>query len=131
MTADKGKTKSGYIDSRGNEIIKPSYDDISITRGSNFNVKLNGKYGVINIRQEFLIPIVYDYLQGISRSRTKDLYRAEKDGKKGVIGQSGHLLLPLLYDEIEEDRWKEGIFKVIRNGKEFLIDLYQNQYPKA
>lgn len=50
--------KYGYADLNGNIIIDCKYDDIKLFDCNIAIVKLNSKYGIINLNQEIIVPII-------------------------------------------------------------------------
>ena len=51
--------KCGYTDKNGKVIIKAKYDRAWKFKNGLTKVKLNGKYGYINEKDESIIPIIY------------------------------------------------------------------------
>lgn len=126
---DNNKKKVGYIDAKGNEVIKPIYDEIlEYNCTAPFIVQLDNKYGLINIKQDYLIPLIYDNIKE-SRNKlySKFLYIVTKENKKGIVSPGNKLLVPIKYEEIEDLVDVVGIFKVKLDNKYYLIDLYNNQ----
>nr|WP_321234098.1 WG repeat-containing protein [uncultured Psychroserpens sp.] len=118
--------------------IEPKYDDIGAFefRGYDyvaiikldyekdyFGTTINGKVGIMNYKEEILVPHVYDkiiyckpYLQNATYP---DKFVVFKERKQGVVNITGELLLPIEYDTIEFDETFEKLdhFIVSKKGK--------------
>ena len=84
--------KVGMMKMEGGVAIHPVYDDICLTYDgqefffqTDFVVKRNGKWGLVNQRQEVLIPFEYDCIY--RKPHTTDAYIVEKNGRKGVMNK--------------------------------------------
>lgn len=82
-SAFKLNNKFGFIDTNGEIIIPPKYDEIR-----NFNdgekicqVKVNGKWGAININGEYILKPDYDYVSSFNEK----IGYCIKDGKYLVV----------------------------------------------
>lgn len=54
----------GYIDKKGNWVIKPQYNDANNFKNGIASVAINNKYGYINKKGEAIIPCIYDKYGG-------------------------------------------------------------------
>ena len=92
--------KVGLLDRDGEILLDIIYDVI----GANYMVK-NGKYGVVNINQEVLIPFEYDDIKTIYKSATKcsSLYIVKKNGLWGLSDSEdkGNLVFRPEYKRID------------------------------
>jgi len=85
-------------------------------------VGAKGKYGVINLDCEQVVPLDYEF---VSWLRAKQ-FVATLNGRQGVINISNNILLQFKYDEIEHLK-NEGCYIGIRkDGKVGLLDLEFN-----
>ncbi len=117
--------KWGYLDTNGNEIIAPQYEDASDFLDGLAKVKLNKKYGFVNMTGEFMIDAKYDYIGDFSKKGTA---KVSTGGKYGLIDQVGTAVLKPKYDEILE--FEEGIARIKIAKKYGLInDLGQIIVP--
>lgn len=89
--AQKDKHDFLLISTQGAPLTK-SYEFISLC-ANHFGVMLNGKWGIIDIHENLLVPCEYDFLQ----MRGDDLY-AEKNKKQGYIRFSNTTVIPVQYD---------------------------------
>lgn len=86
-------------------------------------VGTNTGYGVINSKQEFVVPPVYEQIRPIrmnSRSYKPDslgYFDVTSNKKHGIVDAKGKLILPLAYDEISEYPNDRGFRAVKKNGK--------------
>lgn len=117
----KRNGKYGYINSKGDEILKCIYDTIEFFGSTEANltcVKLNGKWGVINRKGDMVVECIYggDAI-GLLRDNTIAI---KKDGKWAIADQEGKLVTKgYIYDDIYQDNHniKEGYVPVKQDGK--------------
>ena len=118
----------GLINYKGELVVEPENCSLLVSKNSD-NILLtiqnkNGKYGVINIYGEEIIPFgKYDYIDGFARGlarvkKGKTSSCLKDNGNKwGVIDESGNEVLPVEYDEIwnfyGKNRWTT---KIVKNG---------------
>ena len=101
----------GLINYKGEVIVEPENHGLLVSKNSN-NILLtiqnkNGKYGVINIYGEEIVPFgKYDYIDGFDGglARVKigksPSYLKGNGTKCGMIDETGNEVLPVEYDEI-------------------------------
>ena len=101
----------GLINHKGEVILEPENYSLLISKNSR-NILLtiqnkNGKYGVINIYGEEIIPFgKYDYIDGFDRGIARVKIGKQSNGKTdngnlwGVINEDGIEILPLAYKDI-------------------------------
>jgi hypothetical protein len=117
----ESKGKIGVIDSFGNIIIKPTYDEIGKFSEGLFNIRLNRKWGYLNLKGKIIIPLKY-----IGANPFKDgvaIVSQKKDDQliyTGAINKEGKIVIPFIYDNVsyfsedlaivcsdDEDRFKK------------------------
>ena len=119
----------GYINEKGDEMIKPVYDEISFFSESFAQVMDGGKYGYINKSGKTVIPFnftdAYAFHNGCAVVKKDTLY--------GVINKNGDFLIRPEYEELSEAG--EDVFMgvkddysgyVKKNGKplsQFIYDI--------
>ncbi len=130
--------KWGVIDSSGNIVIDPSYQEMIIVPNSKSDVFLctydvdydNGEYKTkaLNSKNEEIFTD-YDQIEAISStdennnlSYDGNVLRVQKDGKYGLIDLSGKSLLPCEYDNITSVEGVEGAIKITKDGKVGVAD---------
>ncbi len=69
------------INNKGESFAENRFEQVKEINGENLIIKMNGKYGIINIDSEEQLPAIYEDLSYIF----SDYYIAKKDGKYGVI----------------------------------------------
>lgn len=85
--------KMGLRSSKGGILLTPEYEDISFTYDeddyildffyiSEFPVKKDGKWGIVNHEQEILIPFEYDFI--FRKPGSRNYYVLIKEGKQGL-----------------------------------------------
>ena len=130
--------KWGVIDSSGNIVIDPSYQEMIIVPNSKSDVFLctydvnydTGEYKTkaLNSKNEEIFTD-YDQIEAISStdennnlSYDGNVLRVQKDGKYGLIDLSGKSLLPCEYDNITSVEGVEGAIKITKDGKVGVAD---------
>lgn len=119
----KKDNKAGVCDLYGNEIIVPSYDDVScqdINDGHFYIVTKEGKKGVCDRNgREIVAP---NYFDGIRACGKIDdfYYIVKKDGKSGVHDMYGNEIIAPKYDMIFDEK---GYFRVYKNEKKGVCDM--------
>jgi len=81
--------KVGLIDYDGTEWIKPKYDYLGDFHGGLAAVKLNGKWGFINLRDKVVIPLKYDEYDDVENF-SEGFARVRLNGKWISIDQQGN-----------------------------------------
>jgi hypothetical protein len=106
--------KIGLIDTKGNEVIPPIYESISLKKkGGLFVVSKEGKEGLIDSTGKMILPAEYkdvgEFYDGIAKvEKTSGMY--------GVINTKGKFMLPADYKEISFLYSSEG-FYAKKDGK--------------
>jgi hypothetical protein len=130
-----GGTKAGYIDTEGNFILPPTYEQAGDFQENGLAiVQLNNQAGVINSNGYFIVKPRYDIINPFSEGRATVI---DLDGMK-VIDESGKVITSKSYsyiDDFKESRAvvsnpdKEGKFLygyLNRQGKEVIPLQYDN-----
>lgn len=90
------------IDVNGNSIIEAKYDYIEyLPNSGDFLVKSNNKVGIISVKKETKVPILYDSLELIDQDI--GLYVAKIENKYGVVDSKGNIKIYIEYDQIGID----------------------------
>lgn len=130
--------KWGVIDSNGNNVIDPSYEEMITIPNSKNDVFLciydvnyeTGEYKtkVLNNKNEEILT-QYEQIEAISNKDANNniwyedkVLRVKKDGKYGVIDLTGKELTPCQYDEIVAVEGIKSTLKVTKDGKVGVID---------
>ena len=130
--------KWGVIDSEGNTIIDPSYEEMITIPNSKNDVFLciydvnyeTGEYKtkVLNSKNEEILK-QYEQIEAISNKDTNNniwyednVLKVKKDGKYGIINLSGKELTSFEYDEIQAVEGIRNALKVTKEGKKGVID---------
>ena len=120
--------KRGWLTSRGEVIIPPTYDGSSEWQGGFCVVEQDGRKGVIAADGKTVLPCQYpeirimDLSGGVYGEPTAIL--VEENGKQGLLGLDGQPILPSAYDEIRLDQ--AGTIPFIwatNDGKYGIFDL--------
>lgn len=130
--------KWGVIDSNGNNVINPSYEEMITIPNSKNDVFLciydvnyeNGEYKTkaLNRKNEEIFT-QYQQIEAISNKDMNhtiwyedNVLRVQKDGKYGMINLEGKELVPCEYDEIVAVEGIKNTLKVTKNGKKGIVD---------
>lgn len=142
--------KHGYIDTAGNFIIKPQYDNASAFADNKAWVLLDGKWGLINQNNEFVISPVYKEVKNIFERYNqwtpeytynlitgiidKPIYKNNHlvwvllNEKWGLVNKNGKTLIPHIFSEVKD--LSEGFTWVKKDGIWGLIDTIGNYLIK-
>ena len=96
--------------------FEPKFDDADDFSGGFACVRLNGEWGYINTKGEYLVEPKYDFADDFQ----EDFARVELNGKYGFINKLGDYLVEPKYD----DAWdfREGLARVELNGERGFIN---------
>lgn len=130
--------KWGVIDSLGNTVIEPSYQEMIIIPNSKSDVFLctydvdysTGSYKtkVLNSKNEEILKD-YNRVEAISNKDENnnlwyenDVLKVQKNEKYGIIDFEGKELLPAEYEDITTIQGIESVYLIKKDGKYGLVD---------
>ena len=87
LTADHKDGKWGFIDTKGNFVIEPKFDDASDFSDGCAQVELDGKWGFIDTKGNFVIEPKFDY--AVPFKYNLNSTKVNYNGKWGAIDRSG------------------------------------------
>ncbi|MFM7711143.1 MAG: WG repeat-containing protein [Ferruginibacter sp.] len=122
MKAEPWELTYGFIDTLGNEILPPIYDDAdtwyyrSLRFANVLVVAKDKKYGLFDYTGKKLTPLKY---QSIWDFR-EELVRVYLDDKAGYVTKEGKEIIPTIYEEAHD--FGAGIALVKKEGKYGWID---------
>ena len=91
------KKLKGLVNTNGEVIIKPKYQEIYFINDNEFYVvKNDNKYGFINKLGNEVIPVIYDK---VGFNIKENLIPVQKDGKWGFVNRKNETIIPFEYDE--------------------------------
>jgi hypothetical protein len=100
--------------STGTVLIHLKYEHISFESVHKlFKVKLGGKWGYVNNRDQVVVPLIYDEMGGFF----KGLSTVQMNGKSGYIDPKGVVVILLIYDHADDFH------------NEFLSIVYKGRVP--
>lgn len=110
--------KYGYINHKGDEVIKLTYDAATIFENGVAAVQKEGKWGAIEKNEKILIPFKYTYL-----SRFSNGYSVAQNGggKWGIIDKKEATLFEFKYDFLTPMN-DEGVSIAKQEGKYGLLN---------
>ena len=116
------------------ESLIPCYYD----QNRKFIVQQDGLYGVIDLNQQIIIPVEFDYISNWVEYGP-EAHFVEKEGKHGLIDRDGKIIVPPLYDEIKVDNSEiirvknEGLYGTVNWSHEIIhpmkYDEIQWEWP--
>jgi hypothetical protein len=120
----------GYKNKKKEWVFEPQFEYGGNFIGKYAIIKKNEKYGVINLRGEITLPLVYDDLSTIRSSHTghmlktdeqldellgiQGVYRFKLDKYYGLVNGDGRVLVPGIYNNIETT-FQEGYGQIIKD----------------
>jgi hypothetical protein len=106
----------GLIDASGNEILPPNFNEIQAYHENLFRVNFNGKWGIVDINNQLVIPFEYDYIAPM-----KDGFCIVIQNRRmGVANFKGSIVVAPAFDRMVFENGKLQAFK----GKE--LTLFQS-----
>ena len=112
--------KWGLLDSAGEEVTKPQYDEFRFTENKKIiAVQQNKKWFFINSCGKRLTPDMFDDFEEVDNY----FISVKKDGQCGVINRNGKVVIPFKYDAITISTiCGPRTMQVFKNGLTGLID---------
>lgn len=107
------KGKVGFVDAKGNEVVKCKYESaFPFSEGVAVVVK-SGKYGVINDKGKEIVPTSYDIISPWAGN----LFLVKKGKKCGLVNKQGKVVLPANYTMVSKPN-KYGKALIAKGGKQ-------------
>ncbi len=114
--AFKKLNRVGLMDGNGSEIIPPSFQEIRLFSDNLFRVRMENKWGIVNIQNELITPITLDFIsvykEGCSIVKSGDSF--------GLADQKGKVVVNPVYDKIALE---ENAIKAYRGPR---LTIFQN-----
>ncbi len=102
---DGGKKQYGVIQTDGQAILEPKYDNITyLPNTGDFLVEVDKKVGILSSNKDTKVQIIYDSIELMDSDA--GLYVAQKEGKYGVLDLKGNIKIHIENDEIGIDNSK-------------------------
>lgn len=109
--------KYGYIDSLGNVVVKPKFNEAFHFSEGFGAARLDGNFGYINRNGEFVLPAVYDFAHPFEGGRAMIYLK----GKPGYIDKNGKVLF--LVDCRTIEKYRGNYAKIVTHSEKYgLID---------
>jgi hypothetical protein len=105
------KDKWGYIDTKGNVVVKPQFEQADDFAEGLAAVKLNGKYGIIDKKGNFVISPRLDSVPG---GFSGGLIPVRLGSNCGFLDRAGRIAIDLCFSKAEA--FREGLAAVILDG---------------
>lgn len=100
-------------------VIPTLYDTLNYINDDRITACKNDRYGLINIKQEKIIPFAYKYIDYLNDNF---IIAVNEDGKYGVINIDNELVLPFEYDEISNISESNDYYRISKNSKFGLVE---------
>lgn len=134
--------KWGVINTRGQVVIEPSYDEMIVIPDNTKPVFIcmtdvdyeNNTYNT-KVINEKNTPIFtnYDKVEAITNVDSSNnlwyeesVLKVQKDGKYGLINMNGNLILPAEYDKIEAVLGIKNVFVTVKDNKQGIVNNIGN-----
>lgn len=111
----KDSENYGFIDKKGTLVIPMQYANINDFYDGLAIIRVDGKYGCINIKGETVMPCIYDRMYS-----GEGKLAVMKDGKGYFTDTKGKVLFPEVYQDVYG--FKDGVALVKQNGNWLYID---------
>ena len=113
--------KYGYLHKSGKVHIGPMYQDAYDFEGGKAIVKLDDKYGVINIQNTVVIPFVFDEITALDDEGN---FTVQKHNKWGVIDSEGKTVLNFNFEQCIEA--ENGYYRsaIAGKGNQIIFNRY-------
>lgn len=101
ITGYKENNLWGFKDPAGKILVQPTYKDIEAFNAEFIKVQANnGKYGLINLKGQAVLPAVYTSI----RELNADYYMISQDWKYGITDAKAKILISPQYKKIDDLR---------------------------
>ncbi|MFQ5447340.1 MAG: WG repeat-containing protein, partial [Saprospiraceae bacterium] len=97
----------GLLDHCGNLVLKTLYNEIQPYDGDLFRANFKGKWGIVTLNDETLIPFDYDYIAPMR----KGLCVVIKNQLRGIANFRGEVVVAPAFDGIELDEGKAQAYQ--------------------
>ena len=108
--------KWGFINTAGEVVVEPQYDECHDYHNGYAAVKVNGKWGYIDIKHNLVIAPEFQDVEDFKN----DLAIVIRDGKWGVINKTGKSPAGIIFDEIQE--YRDGYALAYADGIQYFLD---------
>lgn len=143
--------KWGVIDTKGNVIIEPSYEEMIIIPDNTKPIFIclenvdyeNGNYNskAMNEKNETIytnydkIEAIYNHDEDNNLWYENNILKVQKDGKYGLINIEGKEIISCTYDSIDSIKGTKSVYTTTLNNKKGLIDstgktIIENKYQE-
>ncbi|WP_261544844.1 WG repeat-containing protein [Campylobacter lari] len=103
------------MDENGKIFVEPKFNFVSDFTNGFAEVRLNGKFGLINTKRDFFIEPEFDKIEQL-----ENIILISKNEKYGIVSFSGKILEPQ-FDSIQKS-YSQKIFMVEKDSKIGLVD---------
>lgn len=112
------KSKYGFMDEAGTEVVKPVYDSASHFTEVVAAVERNGQWGVIDRSGKVVIPLQYEDIN----VQSEHFIAAKKGGKYAFFDGEGRKLTDFLYSSVSNFKVNGGFATVMKDGLYGFVD---------
>lgn len=120
--------KHGLFSKNGEELLSVEYDYLErVIYNNDYKVKKNGLYGIIDIKKNVKIPIVYNYIGNLDNGKLIEIHKNNLVGVYGVTDKEKGIynkIIPeeftelsiLSYDTTKNTEYEVEMIKVKKDG---------------
>lgn len=123
FTITNTTNKAGLIDHNGKVIIDLIYDDIKVFNDKYIFASKNNKYGVINLKNEEIIPFEYTYIYSVG-----NFIVLQKDNKISIANSNMKIYIDSKIDNEYGKEFDEEYFDGPFGSKSYNNKLYLRTY---
>lgn len=115
----------GATDLSGRLVIPSDYESIETFIGDKAPAEKNGKWGIINKRNEIVVPFIYDEYEPGWEKINKPVFPFRQGERWGLIDGAGNVLAPFQYESL--DYFSDVGLQGRQDGKFGLLDFSGKQ----
>ena len=108
--------KWGFINTAGEVVVEPQYEDCHDYMNGYAAVKINGKWGYIDVKHNLVVSPEFDEVEDFKHG----LAIVTRNGKCGVINTTGKSPAGIIFDKVEE--YSDGFALAYADGIQYFLD---------
>lgn len=105
------------LDENFKPLTDKKYKSLKFVYPKYFIANLNEKFGLIDSKENTIIPFEYDYMQSLDNGKKSRDFFVKKNNKYGVVNSDLTQTIPVNYDSLIIFNIYKNIFVSLKNGK--------------
>jgi hypothetical protein len=98
----KKDNKWSIIDSLGQKITNDLFTNVQLLENGFIKVEINKKYGVIDRKGKYVIPLIFDEMKFVIQHEGKSFIGVRRGDKYGIINLKNELIYPFIFESCAE-----------------------------